>query len=233
MELVPGGLTHGPADLRSPPPDGPWEPLEADGRLVGWAAGPVNSKLASSALEMGERIDRERRAHLLARLDHKLRSAVLSLQESARGAAYGRPELLESVYDQAQEVARRAAAMAAVAVDPKEPARAVVLAAALGSPVGVETSLPDEAIVFVPEPVLVEALTRATEWMGGRGTRISGRRSGSWWRLDFEAAPERQALTVPELGEPLVRLLVDHHLEGWLDATRPGRASVFLPAVDP
>ena len=85
-------------------------------------------------------------------------------------------------------------------------------------------------MVRVPEPVLVEALGRAYEWMGGQGVTFEGERVGNWWRLDVRAAPAREALPIPELGEPLVRLLVDSQLDGWLDATRPDCPAIYLPA---
>src|ERR1700694_4827551 len=86
---------------------------------------------ARRSAELGAQLADEHRIHLLSRLGHKLRSAVLALQESARQAAFGRPELLEAVFEQAQEVGRRAAALEAAAVLPKDSARGVVLGAGL------------------------------------------------------------------------------------------------------
>jgi hypothetical protein len=201
--------------------------------LVGFA-GEQDRNLAHKASAMGERLTNERRANLLGRLGHKLRSALLALQESARGAAFGRHEALEQVYEQAQEVGRRAAALEVAAVDTKEQARAVVLAAVmnLAAPAADRRDLAEDAIVRVPEPVLVEAMTRTYEWMGGEGVRVTGERFDGWWRLVFFAAADRKPLAVPEFGEPLVRLLVDTHLEGWLDSSDPDRAVVYLPAYD-
>jgi hypothetical protein len=203
------------------------------GRLVGWAPPGRNGRAAARhAEEEGRRLERERRAYLLGRLGHKLRSSVLALQESARQAAFGHQGLLETIHDQAQDVGRRALALEAVALDPKDTARSVVLAAVLTvTAQGARCSLPGDAVVRVPEPVLVEALGRAYDWMGGRGTTFTGERVGSWWRLSLDAAPTREPLPVPELGEPLVRLLVDSQLEGWLDVTRPDRPAIYLPAV--
>ena len=99
-----------------PPPGGPWEPLALGGRLVGWAE---RGGLAAGAAQRRAGCQAGRRAArptCSARLGHKLRSAVLALQESARQAAFGRPELLETVFEQAQEVGRRAAALEAAAV---------------------------------------------------------------------------------------------------------------------
>jgi hypothetical protein len=159
-------------------------------------------------------------------------SSVLALQESARQAAFGRQEMLEEIYDQAQEVGRRAAAVEAVALDPKDPARAVVIGAVLNlAAPGATRRLPGDAVVRAAEPVLVEALTRAYEWMGGAGSVIDGRSVDDWWRLEIVAAPNREPLPIPELGESLVRLLVDTHLQGWLDASQPGRAIIYLPKV--
>lgn len=233
FEEVPGGGRHGPADPENPPPLGPWDEVRSGNRLVGWCpAGCSGRALVRRAEEEGERIAAERRAHLMQRLGHKLRSAVLVLQESARQAAYGRQELLEEVYEQAVEVGRRAAGLETVALEPKDVARSVVLGAVLNlaAPAAART-LPGDAVVRAPEPVLVEALTRAYEWMGGPGSSIHGERAGGWWRLELLPAPGRQPLAVPELGEPLVRLLVDDRLDAWLDAGDPGRALIYLPAV--
>lgn len=233
LEEVASGRRHGPADPSFPPPGGPWEELRQNNRLVGWApAGEPVRGAVRRAHEEGMRLIDERRIYLLRRLGHKLRSSVLALQESARQAAFGRQELLEEIYDQAQDVARRAAALEAVALDPVDPARAVVVGAVLNlAAPGAERTLPQEARVRASEPVLVEALTRAYQWMGGAGSTIRGELRGRWWRLDVVAAAERRPLAVPELGEPLVRYLVDTHLDGWLDASRPNRAVIYLPAV--
>src|SRR5206468_1427929 len=114
-------------------------------------------RAARQSAEMGQRLIEEQREHLLGRLGHKLRSSVLALQESARQAAFGRPEMLEGLFEQAQEVGRRAAGLEVAAVEPKP-------------------------------------------------------------------------LPVPELGEPLVRLIVDTQLDGWLDVSRPDGADIYLPA---
>jgi len=233
MEEVSSGRRHGPADPGFPPPGGPWDALWSNGRLIGWelSRGGHTRSSAKRAQDEGERISRERRAYLLGRLGHKLRSSVLALQESARQAAFGRQELLEDIYELAQDVGRRALAMEAVGVDPKDPPRAVVLGAALNlAAVGVHRSLPEDAVVRVSEPVLRDALTRACEWMGGAGCTVTGELLDSWWRLEVIASPARRPLMVPEMGEPLVRHLVDTLLEGWLDAGTPGRAVIYLPA---
>jgi hypothetical protein len=230
LEEVVSGRRHGPADLDNPPPGGHWEPLKANGRLVGWA--PEGSRASyRRAQEEGARIARERRAYLLTRLGHKLRSSTLALTESARQAAFGRQELLEGIYELAQDVARRALAMEAVALDPIDPPRAVVIGAALNlAAVGATRLLPGDAVVHTSEPVLRDALTRTYEWMGGRGCTVTGERVGAWWRLDVIAAPVRKPLPVPEMGEPLVRHLVDGLLDGWLDSSAADRAAIYLPA---
>jgi len=231
LELVPGGDRHGPADPDFPPPGEGWEPLLLGGRLVGWGHGAGSRALARQAEEDGVRIANDRRAHLLGRLGHKLRSAQLSLQESARQAAFGRPELLEQLYEQAQEVGRRAAAVEAAALNPKDPARGVVFGAILNSAcAGATLDVPADAVVMAPEPVLLDAMSRACEWMGGPGTRIRGQRRGHWWRIEITAVPDAKPLAAPELGEPLVQLLVDIHCGGWLDASEPGRPVLWLPA---
>ena len=191
MESVPDRKRHGPADTAFPPPGGPWEPLALGGHLVGWAERGGLATARRSA-EMGARIAEEERTHLVGRLGHKLRSAVLALQESARQAAFGRPELMETVFEQAQEVGRRAAALEAAANAPKERPRGVVLGAVLNGAMPFATRrMPDDAAVLGSEP-----------------------------------AP----LPVPEMGEPLIRLIVDTHLNGWLDVGSDGCADVYLPA---
>lgn len=232
FELVPGGRRHGPADLSRPPPGGPWEELVAGGRLVGWARPPAPKNAARLAQELGERLILDRRSYLLGRLGHKMRSSVLSLQESARQAAFGRPELLEQLYEQAHEVGRRAAALEVTALDSKDPARSVVIGALLNlaAPASVK-NVPPEAVVRAPEPVLVEALTRAYEWMGGPGSGIVGEADEGWWKLILSPAPVRRTLSVPEMGESLVRLLVDSKLDGWLDTSEANRPVIYLPAA--
>jgi hypothetical protein len=230
MESVPDHVRHGPADREFPPPGGPWEALVLNGRLVGWAE-RSGLRTARQAQEIGQRRVDEEREHLLGRLGHKLRSSVLALQESARQAAFGRPELLEAVFEQAQEVARRAAALEAAAVEPKDSARGVVLGAALNLAVpAANRELPDEAAVLGSEPVLVEAFTRIRDWMAGEQLNVAAEPVGTWWKVQFTAAGERKPLAVPELGEPLVRLIVDTQLDGWLDASRPDGVDVYLPA---
>ena len=232
LEEVTSGRRHGPADRGFPPPEGPWAELSSNGRLVGWARPGTGERAAARrAQEEGERIRRERRARLTSRLGHKLRSSVLALQEAARQAAFGRQELLEQIYEQAQDVGRRGLALERVAVDQQDMARDVVIAAALGLAAGgARRRLPADAKVRVSEPVLVEGLRTAYEWMGGPETVITGAQAGAWWRLEIAEAPGRRPLAVPELGEPLVRHYVDTLLEGWLDASAPDRAVIYLPA---
>jgi hypothetical protein len=232
FEELPGGRRWGPADPGFPPPDGPWAELRLNGQLVGWTAVGHNGRtVARRAEEEGRRLAREHRTQLLRRLGHKLRSSVLALQETARQAAFGHQDLHE-IWEQAQDVGRRAQALEVVALDPKDAPRSVVLGAVLGVAASRgETSLPGDAVVRVSEPVLVEVLGRAYDWMGGEGARFSGERLGGWWRLDLHPAPNRTPLAIPELGEPLVRLLVDTHLDGWLDSSRPECPSIYLPAV--
>src|ERR1700693_2179164 len=178
MESIPEHKRHGPADPDFPPPGGPWKPLNLGGRLVGWAdEGGLG--LARRCAELGDLMVDEHRDYLLGRLGHKLRSAVLALQESARQAAFGRPEMLEAVYEQAQEVGRRAAALEAGAVQPKDGARGVVLGAVLNlaTPTAAR-DLPANAVVLGSEPALVEAFTRAQDWLRPGGPRLAGEPGG-------------------------------------------------------
>jgi hypothetical protein len=85
-------------------------------------------------------------------------------------------------------------------------------------------------VVLGSEPALVEAFTRIQEWMGGPGMTIAAVPVGSWWKVTVAPGGERRPLAVPELGEPLIRLIVDTRLEGWLDAGRPDGADIFLRA---
>jgi hypothetical protein len=230
MESVPEHGRHGPADRDFPPPGGPWEPVSLNGRLVGWADHGGLAQ-ARRCAELGQILAEEQRVHLLGRLGHKLRSAVLALQESARQAAFGRPELLEAVFEQAQEVARRAAAVEAAAIQPKDAARGVVLGAVLNLALPIAArELPAGAVVLGSETALVEAFTRIQDWMGGPGMTIAAEPIGSWWKVSVAPGGERRPLSVPEMGEPLIRLIVDTRLDGWLDAGRPGGADIYLPA---
>ena len=230
MESIPEHRRHGPADVDFPPPGGPWEALSLSGRIVGWAD-EGGLRLARRCAELGEQLVAEHRDYLLGRLGHKLRSSVLALQESARQAAFGRPEMNEAVFEQAQEVGRRAAALEAAAVQSKDRARGVVLGAVLNLAIpSAVRSLPAEAVVLGSEPALVEAFTRAKDWLGGDNLSIAAEPIGSWWKVRIEASGPRRPLAVPEMGEPLLRLIVDTHLDGWLDATRPAGADIYLPA---
>jgi hypothetical protein len=230
MESVPDHGRHGPADRDFPPPGGPWEAVSLNGKLVGWAEHGGLAQ-ARRCAEIGEQLADEERSHLLGRLGHKLRSAVLALQESARQAAFGRPELLEAVFEQAQEVGRRAAAVEAAAIQPKDAARGVVLGAVLNLSLPIAArELPAGAVVLGSETALVEAFARIQEWMGGTGMTIAAEQVGSWWKISVAPGADRRPLAVPEMGEPLIRLIVDIHLDGWLDASPSDGADVYLPA---
>lgn len=230
MESIPNRHRHGPADPDFPPPGGPWEPLNLGGRLVGWAD-KGGLKLARQCAELGQQMVVEHRDYLLGRLGHKLRSSVLALQESARQAAFGRPELLEAVFEQAQEVGRRAAAVEAAAVQSKDGARGVVLGAVLNLAIpSAARELPPNAVVVGSEPALVEAFSRAKDWLDSDGLSIAAEPVGSWWKVQINSSGPRRPLAVPEMGEPLLRLIVDTHLDGWLDTSRADGADIYLPA---
>src|SRR6202165_4801432 len=186
---------------------------------------------ARRSAELGAQLADEHRIHLLSRLGHKLRSAALALQESARQAAFGRPELLEAIFEQSQEVARRAAALEAAAVLPKDSARGVVLGAVLNLALpNANRKLPSQAVVLGSEHALVEAFTRVQEWMGGQSLTVAADLVGSWWRVRVGATGQRRPQLVPEMGELLIRLIVETHLDGWFDASLPDRADIYLPA---
>src|SRR6266446_5122187 len=172
MESVPDHVRHGPADLQFPPPGGKWEALVLNGRLVGWAErGGLHA--ARQAAETGQRLAHDQRDYLLGRLGHKLRSSVLALQESARQAAFGRPEMLEGLFEQVQEVGRRAAGLEAAAIEPKDSARGVVLGAVLNLAIpNAANHVPSDATVIGSETALVEAFTRLKDWLAGNGLRV-------------------------------------------------------------
>jgi hypothetical protein len=156
------------------------------------------------------------------------------LQESARQAAFGRPEMLDDLFEQAQEVGRRAAALEATAIEPKDGARGVVLGAVLNLALPSATRrVPAEAVVLGAEPLLVEAFTRARDWLGGESLAIEAKPRGAWWQVRLMASGERKPLPVPEMGEPLVRLIVDVQLGGWLDASAPDVVDLYLLAHRP
>ena len=66
--------------------------------------------------------------------------------------------------------------------------------------------------------------------MGGPAIAIVAEPVGSWWKVTVTPVGERRARAVPEMGEPLIRLIVDTRLEGWLDAGRPDCADIYLRA---
>jgi len=140
--------------------------------------------------------------------------------------------VLEAVFEQAQEVGRRAAAVEAAAVQSKDRARGVVLGAVLNLAMpGAARELPADAVVLGSEPALVKAFSRAKDWLGVEGLSVGAEPVGSWWKVRIDASEPRRALAVPEMGEPLLRLIVDTHLDGWLDATRPDGADIYLPSI--
>src|SRR6202521_5868475 len=98
MESIPGHMRHARADADFPPPGGPWMPLKVGGRLVGWAD-DGGLGLARRCAELGQATVDEHRDHLLGRLGHQARSAVLAPQDSARQGAVGRPEMLGGGYE--------------------------------------------------------------------------------------------------------------------------------------
>src|SRR5437868_14580796 len=192
LESVPDHELHGPADAEFPRPGGPGEPLVLNGRLVGWAE-RGGLRIARQSAEMGRRLADERRDHLLGRLGHKLRSSVLALQESARQAAFGRPEMLEGLFEQAQEVGRRAAGLEAAAVEPKDTARGVVLGAVLNLAIpNAANHVPSDATVIGSETALVEAFTRQKDWLAGNGLRVDAEPMGAWWKIQVSVGAERE-----------------------------------------
>lgn len=230
MESIPEHRRHGPADPAFPPPGGPWEALVLNGRLVGWAE-HGGLRMARQSAELGERLAGEQRQHLLGRLGHKLRSSTLALQESARQAAFGRPEMLEGLFEQAQEVGRRAAALEAAAIAPKDIARGVTLGAVLNPAFpDAMRAVPPDAVIVGSEPLLVEAFNRVRDWLNGDAISLHAERVDGWWKVRFTVRGERRQLPVPEMGEPLIRLIVDTQLDGWLDVRSPDAIEVYLPA---
>ena len=191
LESIPDHQRHGPADASLPPPGGPWEALLLNGRLVGWAE-RGGLRVARQSAEMGQRLIDEQRDYLLGRLGHKLRSSVLALQESTRQAAFGRPELLEGLFEQAQEIGRRAAGLEAAAVEHKDSARGVVLGAVLNLALSMATiDVPAEAVVLGSEPLMVEAFTRVRDWLMGDALSVTAEPRGGWWKVQVTSTGER------------------------------------------
>jgi hypothetical protein len=126
-------------------------------------------------------------------------------------------------------VGRRAGALAAAALDPKDQSRSVVLAAAVAAAGAPGNEVPSDAIVFAPERVLVDAIARSRDWMGGSAARVDAERAQEWWRLDISGS--RRQLEVAEVGEPLLRHLVEVQAGGWLDASDTRRLAIYLPAA--
>ena len=94
-------------------------------------------------------------------------------------------------------------------------------------------NVPPAAAVIGSEPALVEALTRIKEWLVADSLTVSAEPFGSWWKVRISVSGERRQPAVPELGEPLVRLIVDTHLDGWLDVSPPDGVDIYLPAYHP
>lgn len=231
LQEVPGGRRHGPAN--QPPPGGPWTELRIGGRLCGWARDPEHGRAAARQAELlAQQLADEGRTWLIERLGHKLRSSLLALRELTRQSAYGRPVSVEDIHDLALEVGRRAEGLELLAVEPRDEQRAVVLGAVLNlAAPGAQRSVPTQARVTASEPSLLQALSRTYDWLGGAGSCFSATASGDWWRLRLEPASERAPLPVPELGEPLIRFLVETRLGGWFDPEEGGLASIYLPAA--
>ncbi|HYL07487.1 MAG TPA: hypothetical protein VEU76_03000, partial [Candidatus Udaeobacter sp.] len=93
--------------------------------------------------------------------------------------------------------------------------------------------LPPDAVIVGSEPLLVEAFSRVRDWLNGSSVQVSAEPVGGWWRVRFSVSGERKQLAVPELGEPLIRLIVDTQLDGWLDASAPDAVDLYLPAYRP
>ncbi len=230
LEEVPGGRRHGPADR--PPPGGPWTELRIGGRSCGWTLDLDGGRPAArQAVVLAQQLAAERRIRLIERLGHKLRSSVLALRELTRQSAYGRPASIEDIHELALEIARRAEGLELLAVEPRDEQRAVVLGAVLNlAAPAAHRRVSAEARVLASEPSLLQALIRTYAWLGGPGSSFSAEASGEWWRLLLEPAPDRQPLTVSELGEPMIRLLVEMRLGGWFDLEDGDRPSIYLPA---
>ena len=227
--LQPEPLRHGPADADHPPP-GRLLPVFHGDRLAGWAEGPT-PEMGPEATALGELRARALRERLLERLDHKLRGGLLALEASAAGAAAtGDRALLGQVHDLAREVRSRAEGLASVVLEPRDGRRPVVLRAALAMlPATDSGGVPAEALVEASEQALRDLLERLVDWMGGAGCAFEATLDGRWWRLRVHRAGPSLA-SVPELGEPLVRHLVDFVLEGWLAPPDAGGVTLYLPA---
>jgi len=92
------------------------------------------------------------------------------------------------------------------------------------------SSVPSDAVILGSEPLLVEAFARLKDWLSGDALTVTAEPVGAWWRLKIRATGERRPLAVPEMGEPLIRLIVDTQLNGWLDSSPPDGVDLYLPA---
>jgi hypothetical protein len=90
--------------------------------------------------------------------------------------------------------------------------------------------VPSDAAVLGSETVMVEAFSRVRDWLMGDSLSVEAEGMGGWWRVRVTSGGERKPLPVPELGEPLVRLIVDTQLDGWLDTSDPDHVDIYLPA---
>src|ERR1700680_2802238 len=94
---------------------------------------------------------------------------------------------------------RRAAALEAAAVQSKDGARGVVLGAVLNlATPSAARDLPANAVVVGSEPALVEAFTRAQDWLGPDGLSIAAEPLGSWGEGRIEAGPPPRGRCVAE-----------------------------------
>src|SRR5258705_47154 len=99
-------------------------------------------------------------------------------------------------------------------------------------------------VEFPPPGGPWEALSlngRLVGWAEEGGLRVARRSAelgeqlvaepvGAWWRVRIETSEPRRPLAVPEMGEPLLRLIVDTHLDGWLDSSARQSVDIYLPA---
>jgi hypothetical protein len=76
----------------------------------------------------------------------------------------------------------------------------------------------------------MDAFTRVRDWLGAEEMTVDAEAVGEWWKVSVRGEGSRHQLSVPEMGEPLVRLLVDTRLDGWLDARDARAPEIYLPA---
>lgn len=167
----------------------------------------------------------EDRRRLALRLEHRLRSTLMLLQESARRSGS------EAMYDLAAEALRRAGGLASAAVPPGGETRPVHLASAIMSALPGAACGGDRGLAAsVPDGDLRTVLGLLPGWLGP-DLSITLRANPELLLMEISAPGPAPAMEVPEMGEPLIRILVEENLRGTLEVGEGATAIIGLPAA--